>query len=325
LNYKEDVMNNTKQGAPGVRELLAQAQRAAADRDPDKALHLFSECTREYLKRQLPFKAIAVSRRARTVLGSHPRVSALIIRTYRATGFMGDAREELGSAAEILRKNDLAFLAALDEEAFVDLLSIMELVTYRKGKTIMKRHDPGEDVFLVLHGSCEVVRDGSRLAVMKEGDVFGEIGFFGMASRSATVKTLEKSTLVRMPSGPLRDIQERHPCLRGVLENIYSARVLNKAGEDLGAPGHAGSLSGNIVTMSYEKGQEIPLHPVDSVAVLKHGIVEVDYDEPCLRTKRYLKPGSIISHRRSRALAGTDVVIMVTKAGYALTEETEDL
>jgi alkylhydroperoxidase family enzyme len=75
--------------------------------------------------------------------------------------------------------------------------------------------------------------------------------------------------------------------------------------------------------MSYEKGQEIPLHPVDSVAVLKHGIVEVDYDEPCLRTKRYLKPGSIISHRRSRALAGTDVVIMVTKAGYALTEETE--
>ena len=55
-------MNNTKQGAPGVRELLAQAQHAAADRDPDKALHLFWECTREYLKRQLPFKAIAVSR-----------------------------------------------------------------------------------------------------------------------------------------------------------------------------------------------------------------------------------------------------------------------
>jgi len=318
-------MNNTKQGAPVVRELLARAESAAAARNPDKALDLFATCAREYLRRQLPFKAIAVSKRARTVLGSIPRVSALIISTYRTTGFMGDAREELESASAALRKNDLAFLAALDDETFLDLLSIMEIITCPKDRTIVKRHDPGEDVYLILNGSCEVIRDGGRVAVMKEGEVFGEVGFFGMATRSASVKTLERSTLVRMPSGSLRDVRNRHSCLQETLETVYSDRILKKAGEDLQGTAQAAFSSESISTLCYEKGQEIPVHPVDSVAILKHGIVEVDYDEACLRTKRYLKPGSIISHRRSRALAGTDVVIMVTKAGYALTEETEDL
>jgi hypothetical protein len=48
------------------------------------------------------------------------------------------------------------------------------------------------------------------------------------------------------------------------------------------------------------------------VAILKHGIVEVDYDDRCLKTKQYLKPGAIIANKRVRARASTNVVIMLT-------------
>jgi len=312
-------MSNTKRSAPGVRELLAQAECAAAGKDKDKALDLFSECTREYLRMQLPFKAIAVSRRARRVLGSIPKVSALIIRTYRATGFMEDAREELESAAAALRKHELAFLASLDEEAFLDLLSIMETVSYPKGRIIMRRQDPGEDLYVLLSGSCEVIRDGRSLAVMGEGDVFGEIGFFSMTVRSATVKTLKRCLLLRISSGPLREARKRHPCLRNLLEDVYSERVVKKAAEDLEGTVPVNTSPEVIATLRYKKGQEIPLPPEDSVAILKHGTVEVDYDEACIKSKRYLKPGAIISRRRARARAGTDVVIMITRIG----EETE--
>lgn len=306
-------MNNTRQSAPKVRELLARAEREAAESDRGRALELFSECTREYLRRQLPFKAIAVAKRARKALGPGPKVSALIIRTYRATGFLGDARDELEAAASAIHKDELPFFAALDDDAFLDLLSIMEPVSFPEGKTIVKRMDPGEDVFVILSGSCEVIRDGKAVAVMRRGDVFGEIGFFGQAVRSASVRALTRCHLVRIPSGPLHEAQDRHPLLLKALEDIYSERIVRKAAQDIQGPAPEDARLNVVATLCYRKGQEIPALPADSVAILKHGTVEVDYDEPCLKTKRYLKPGSIVSHGRTRALASTNVVIMITK------------
>lgn len=317
-------MSNTKRSAPEVRELLAQAQRAAIGKDPDRALALFTACTRDCLARQHFFKAIAVSRRARTVLGPIPKVRALIIRTYRAAGFMGDAREELDSAAAFLRKDELPFLADLDDDAFLDLLSIMETVTCRAGRTVLKRQDPGDDVYVVLSGSCKVTRDGRTLAVLHAGDVFGEIGFFGTAGRSATVRALEKTSLIRLTSSALRGIMDRHPCLIDALDRIYGERILKKTGEDLEGSATL-DMSPEVISMlHYAKGQEIPVSPPDSVAILKHGIVEVDYGVPCLSTKRHLKPGSVISRTRSRALASTDVVVMLARVKGMPDREREE-
>ncbi|HWR67492.1 MAG TPA: cyclic nucleotide-binding domain-containing protein [Desulfomonilia bacterium] len=307
-------MNRQKRSTPEARDLLTQAERAAAGKDPDKAFSLFEECVRVFLRRQMPFKAIAVSKRARTVLGPVPKASALIIRTFMATGLMGDARQEMESVAASMRKDDLAFFAALEEDAFLDLLSIMENVSYPKGRIVLRQQDPGEDVFVLLSGACEVIRDGKRLALLMPGDVFGEINFFGRTARSASVKTLEKSVMARFPSGPLRDILGRRPCLHKALEGFYSERIMKKVREDLEETGPVEAAPEVTATLRYGKGQEIPPHPDDSVAVVKHGIVEVDFDHLTLRTKRYLKPGTILSHTRIRALASTDVVIVLTSS-----------
>lgn len=306
-------MNNAKKDTPGVRELLVRAGQAAAGKDSEKALALFDECTREYLRRGLPFRAIAVAGKARTVLGPTPKVSALIIRTYRAVGLEGDARKEIEAAAASLRAEGQSFFAALDEDAFLDLLAVMDVVHYTRGKTVLKRFDAGGDVFVILLGTCEVLKNGKRLSVLGPGDIFGEIGFFSRAVRTATVKTCGDCVLARIPPEPLRVLKERHLCLRQILESVYSERIMKKLSEDLGEMEPAVAVSEVIATLRYAKGQDIPVHPDGSVAVLKHGVVEVDYDDMCLKTKRYLKPGSIISRKRQRARASTDVVIMLNR------------
>ncbi|HPI91528.1 MAG TPA: cyclic nucleotide-binding domain-containing protein [Deltaproteobacteria bacterium] len=318
-------MNNAQKGAPGVRELLDQAVKAARRKDEDRALSRFEECIREYVRKQLPFKAIAVSKRARTVLGPTPRVRALVIRTYRAAGFTGDARQELESAAAELRKKDLAFLAPLDEEAFLDLLSIMEIRSCPKGRVIVKRQDPGEDVFLLISGACEIIREGRRLSILRPGDVFGEIGFFGRSARSATVKTMEKSVLVRIPSDPLRTLQGRHACLHEILERIYSDRIMKKVREDMEEKDRSVQTHEVLATFRYAKGEAIPVHSDDSIAVLKHGIVEVDFEQACLVTKRYLKPGSVISRDRVRATASSDVEVVIMRVQGGSGQETEGM
>ena len=308
-------MNKPRLDTKDPRELLTDAQGAASRKDVDMALCLFDECIKEYLKRQLPFKAIAVSKKAKTVLGHIPKVSALIIRSYTMAGLTGDALEEYEFAASLLKKDTFNFFAALEKEAFIDLLSIIDINTYPRGSIVLKRYDAGGDVFVILSGSCEVYRDSRRLGVMLPGDVFGEIGFFARTARSATVRTIEKSMLVRMSSEPLRELKERHVSLRQILESIYSERIMKKVVEDLEDNGELESLPEIISTLSYVKGQEIPVTPKGSVAILKHGIVEVDYDDMCLKTKQYLKPGAIIANKRVRARASTNVVIMLTSIG----------
>jgi hypothetical protein len=305
-------MNRPRPDTKDPRMLLADAQRAASRKDADSALRLFDECIEEYLKRHLPFKAMAVSRKAKTVLGHIPRASALIIRTYTTAGLLGDALQEYESAASLLKKDSINFFAALEKEAFIDLLSITDIYTYPAGRIVLKRSDEGGDIFVILSGSCEVSRDSKRLGVMQVGDVFGEIGFFARTARSATVRTIEKSMLARMSSEPLHTLEERHVSLRQILESIYSERIMKKVVEDLEDNGPVESFPEIITTVSYAKGQEIPVTPKDSVAVLKHGIVEVDYDDMCLKTKQYLKPGAIIANKRLSARASTDVVILLT-------------
>jgi CRP-like cAMP-binding protein len=309
-------MNKSRPDTKDPRELLADAQQAASRKDVDMALCLFDECVREYLKRKLPFKAMAVSKKAKTVLGHIPKVSALIIRSYTTAGLLGDAQQEYEFAATFLKKDSLNFFMALEKDVFIDLLSIMDINTYPRGTIILKRNDDGGDVFVVLTGSCEIYRDSKKLGIMLPGEVFGEIGFFARTARSTTVKTIEKSMLIRMSSKPLHELKERHLSLRQILESIYSERIMKKVVEDLEDNGELKSLPEIITSLNYSKGQEIPVTPEGSVAILKHGIVEVDYDDMCLKTKQYLKPGAIIANKRLRARASTNVVIMLTTIGH---------
>jgi CRP-like cAMP-binding protein len=308
-------MNKSSLVTKDPRMLLADAQRAASRKEVDTALCLFDECIKEYLKRQLLFKAMGVSKKAKTVLGHIPKVSALIIRAYTMAGLLGDAREEYEYAATLLKKDSFSLFAALEKEAFIDLLSIIDINIYPRGRIVMKRYDDDGDVFVVLSGSCEVYRDSRRLGVMLPGDVFGEIGFFARTGRSASVRAIEKSMLVRISSEPLHELKELHVSLRQSLESIYSERIMKKVVEDLEDSGPLKSFPEIITTLSYAKGQEIPVTPKGSVAILKHGIVEIDYDDLCLKTKQYLKPGAIIANKRVRARASTNVVIILTSIG----------
>jgi hypothetical protein len=309
-------MNKPGPGTKDPRELLAEAQHAASRKDVDMALCLFDECIKEYLKRRLPFKAMAVSKKAKTVLGHIPKVSALIIGSYTMAGLLGDAQQEYEFAASFLKKDSLDFFTALEKNVFIEMLSIMDIITYPRGSIVLKRNDDGGDVFVILSGSCEVYRDSIRLGIMLQGDVFGEIGFFARTARSATVRAIEKSMIVRISSGPLRELKERHVSLRHILESIYSERIMKKVVEDLEDNGKLKTMPEIITTLNYAKGQEIPVTPKGSVAILKHGIVEVDYDDMCLKTKQYLKPGAIIANKRLRARASTNVVIMLTSIGH---------
>ena len=67
--------------------------------------------------------------------------------------------------------------------------------TYTKHDFIVREGDPGSTFFFLVSGSvsvCRIMPDGREmiLAILKEGDFFGEMAMFDSSLRSASIKTL---------------------------------------------------------------------------------------------------------------------------------------
>jgi CRP-like cAMP-binding protein len=65
---------------------------------------------------------------------------------------------------------------------------------YRSGDVIVRQGESGDCMYVILEGQIEVLAEEQgkevRLAVLGEGDFFGEMALFEHAVRSATVRAL---------------------------------------------------------------------------------------------------------------------------------------
>jgi len=297
-------MKISKKGA-GPKDILSKAAALAARGETAQAARYFEASVKAYAQQGLPLRALAAAKAARSALGESPKVQAMLVRLYTELGLKGDAQKEILSGSKLVRQDAIPLLKGLGSEEMTDLLDIMELLPVKKGSYVVKQSEKGEDIYLVAAGIYEVVRDALRVSLMHTGDVFGEIGFFHHAARSASVRALEDGMLIRLPADELRGLCRKYPALAHALERLYFARVIKKASEDLAI--NAGDLDG-IREMHYPKGQE--LTHLEGITIVKHGVVEIDYDSQGLTRKRFLGPGSVFKHTDGRARANTDVDII---------------
>jgi len=86
-----------------------------------------------------------------------------------------------------------------------------------KGGYLMRKGDPGGDVYLVQRGTLEVVDRRSNpevvLASVPTGSLVGEMAFLDSAPRSADVRAAEPCTIHRWARDDLRSLLDRHPDL----------------------------------------------------------------------------------------------------------------
>jgi len=292
------------------KDLLRQAEKAARNGEMEEGLRLFEVCIRKYIHNRQPFKALAAAKLARNSFASHPKAHALLMRLLDSMGHRGDLEEQYEKSSELFMKGEVPIFRDLGRQEFIELLDIMQITTVTRGRLILRQQDPGEDVYILIEGSAVVCRDGQPVAEHHPGDVFGELGFFYQAARSASVRTRGTCRLARIPAGELRELCVRFPGIRHSLEALYHERILKKAGEDLKSHPLADLENDHLTIVRFSRGQDIPLDPSSGVTIIKHGIVEVDMDEKGVRVKRFLRPGHVLERIGGSARANTDVEVI---------------
>jgi len=93
------------------------------------------------------------------------------------------------------------------------------------GEVVITQGGPGDGLFVVLAGEVEVLRDGVLTSTLGPGDVFGEMSLLDGVPANATVRTVRRTSLLRLPPSELTTALERYPAVRAHLEALRDARA----------------------------------------------------------------------------------------------------
>jgi CRP-like cAMP-binding protein len=91
------------------------------------------------------------------------------------------------------------------------------LVTQPAGWTIVHAHTPADAGYLLVSGTCWVMKGKAPVAQLDPGDVFGASVLLRGELREATVCSLSRLELLRMDKADFIALLERRPALRAAL------------------------------------------------------------------------------------------------------------
>ena len=114
--------------------------------------------------------------------------------------------------------SETILFAGLDDDALAKVVEAGRDLEMRRGDVLFREGDDPDELFVVVSGRIAIANksiDGreSMVALMEEGDLFGEMGLFDGRGRSAEARALETSVVTAVPYAQVRSLYEDDPAL----------------------------------------------------------------------------------------------------------------
>jgi ATP-binding cassette, subfamily B, bacterial len=138
----------------------------------------------------------------------------------------GDQRATITPAS--LR--EISIFRNLDEAQHILLAARLSTERIPAGREVFRQGDRGDALYVIARGTVTVTvqREGSEaeelLAVLQDGDYFGEIALIEDSPRTATIRTRTDCVFLTLPSDAFLDLLDSSPDLRARIENVSRER-----------------------------------------------------------------------------------------------------
>jgi CRP-like cAMP-binding protein len=126
----------------------------------------------------------------------------------------------------------IPIFSELNEQELQSLLKKVDTKIFPQGAFICREGEKGDSLYVISRGEVAITKQTSkgkevRIHSLKEGDFFGEFGFFTDQKRHADVKALMECEISEIPRNELNELMKTNPHLKEVLQNLFKQRVLD--------------------------------------------------------------------------------------------------
>jgi ATP:ADP antiporter, AAA family len=112
----------------------------------------------------------------------------------------------LSTVERVLILKTLSIFADTPDEALAELAELVEEVTALPGEVIVQEGEPGQSLFVVVSGTVEVIDDNRVINHLGGRAVFGELSLLDSSPRTATIRALEETRLLRIDQAPFYEL-----------------------------------------------------------------------------------------------------------------------
>jgi len=144
------------------------------------------------------------------------------------------ARRERKAAQELQKRSDVIgqveLFSMLTAEEKIQLASGLKFAPFVKGEAMTRQGAEAHWLYLIAHGEAEVrvgvdgIKNSERVATLKAGDFFGEMGLMTGEPRSATVTALTDVDCYRLDKEAFRATLQKRPEIAEEISAVLARR-----------------------------------------------------------------------------------------------------
>ncbi|TDF99415.1 ABC transporter transmembrane domain-containing protein [Paenibacillus piri] len=140
------------------------------------------------------------------------------------------SRDGLHATVEVERLAKLPFFAGIEPELLRDIATLFTTEMCKEGDAVVREGEEGSKFYIIVRGRFEVLKwipgaGEKRVAILQDGDHFGEIALLKDVPRNATVQATGPSVLLSVRRESFHKLIAAYPQILSALESTLLQRI----------------------------------------------------------------------------------------------------